>query len=122
MKVGVLKSLVKQRCPKCGNGRMFITSMFNLKQFHKMNEKCNSCGQDFLLEPGFYMGAMYISYGFQVAIVIASMVSVSIFNPELSFKFHLMIVGALILCLFTLIFRLSRSIWIHICIQNDKKT
>jgi len=32
-----------------------------------MNEKCAVCGSTFIPEPGFYFGALFISYGFTVA-------------------------------------------------------
>ena len=42
-----------------------------------MKEKCDSCGLKFQVEPGFFIGAMYISYAFIVGIIIATAVIVS---------------------------------------------
>ncbi len=120
MKENIVTSIIKQNCPKCRKGKLFSSSLFNLKSFHKMNDKCDNCGQDFNLEPGFYMGAMYISYAFQVAIVVGTLVGAAVFNPELSFQSHLIIVGTLVLSFFTSIFRLSRSVWIHICVRFEE--
>ncbi|MBL4710882.1 MAG: DUF983 domain-containing protein [Flavobacteriales bacterium] len=116
MKNSRVASIVKQNCPQCRIGKLFLSSAFNFRSFHKMNDKCDNCGQNFNPEPGFYMGAMYISYAFQVAIVVATLILGAVVSFELSFKSHLIIVGVLILSFFTIIFRLSRSIWIHICI------
>jgi hypothetical protein len=35
-----------------------------------MNETCPVCGVRLEPEPGFYQGAMYVSYGFTVALII----------------------------------------------------
>lgn len=37
-------------------------TLFSTK-FMKMNEKCFCCGQSFMPEPGYYFGAMFVSYG-----------------------------------------------------------
>lgn len=49
---------------------MFTHSAFNLAHFTDMPERCEVCAV--LLEPGpgFYWGAMFISYGFNVATVL----------------------------------------------------
>ena len=36
-----------------------------------MNESCTTCGTRLTPEPGFYYGALFISYGFTVAICVA---------------------------------------------------
>ncbi|MBS1542929.1 MAG: DUF983 domain-containing protein [Bacteroidetes bacterium] len=35
-----------------------------------MNDTCSNCGAGFYPEPGFYFGAMYITYAFNVALLI----------------------------------------------------
>jgi len=36
-----------------------------------MNATCSSCEASFEPEPGFYFGAMYVSYGFTIALFIS---------------------------------------------------
>ncbi len=39
-----------------------------------MPEKCNVCGQPFELEPGFYYGTGYVSYGLSIAYLVFTFV------------------------------------------------
>ncbi|WP_225986444.1 DUF983 domain-containing protein [Rufibacter sp. LB8] len=49
---------------------MFSHSALNLREFDKMPEACPVCGFRFEIELGFYWGAMYMSYGLSVIIVV----------------------------------------------------
>jgi uncharacterized protein (DUF983 family) len=51
-----LGALLKQRCPRCLRGRVFV-GLF------RMHEHCPVCGLRFEREPGYFTGAMYLSYG-----------------------------------------------------------
>ncbi len=64
------QGLVGQKCPHCRNANLFEYSGFNLMNFSTMHKSCTHCGQDFVIEPGFYTGAMYFSYAFNVAILL----------------------------------------------------
>lgn len=43
------------RCPSCWEGAVF-------RGFYSMNERCPSCGFEFVRENGYFLGAMVISY------------------------------------------------------------
>jgi hypothetical protein len=60
---------------------------FNLKT-QKMHEKCSHCGLIYQIEPSFFYGAMYVSYGLNVALVLSIYISYLIF--ETSLKQHLL--------------------------------
>jgi len=64
-------ALLSLRCPHCHEGRLFTHSAFNLAHFTDMPERCEVCAVPLEPEPGFYWGAMFISYGFNVATVLA---------------------------------------------------
>ena len=49
------KAMVLLRCPNCLRGRVFSGAV-------QMNEHCPFCGIRFAREPGYFLGAMYISY------------------------------------------------------------
>ena len=51
-----LGALVKQRCPRCLQGPVFAGL------FH-MHAQCPVCGLSFEREPGYFTGALYLSYG-----------------------------------------------------------
>ena len=48
---------------------MFANPPFHWKDFTLMLETCPHCGLRFHVEPGFFIGAMYISYVFIVGII-----------------------------------------------------
>lgn len=62
-----MNAVLKGKCPRCRKGDIFPHPPFNYLKFYKMHENCPECGQTFHPEPGFYFGAMYISYAFSVA-------------------------------------------------------
>lgn len=65
-----LVSILQQRCPRCHQGPLFTHSALNVARFTEMPEACPVCGQVYEPEPGFYWGAMYISFAFSTAIML----------------------------------------------------
>src|SRR5437016_12494611 len=51
-----LRAIIRQRCPVCLQGAMF-------RGRFEMSATCPVCGHRFEREPGFFQGAMYVSYG-----------------------------------------------------------
>lgn len=90
-----------------------------------MNSKCAHCGEDFGREPGYYFGAAYVSYGLTIALWVAVFVAFTTFDAIglMSFSFfddavlYLVIGVALLLILMPVIYRLSRSMWIHMFVK-----
>jgi uncharacterized protein (DUF983 family) len=65
-----LASILRQLCPRCREGGMFRYSIF--RGIPKMFERCPVCDLKFEREPGYFLGAMYISYGLGI-VTIASL-------------------------------------------------
>ncbi|MFZ4798470.1 MAG: DUF983 domain-containing protein [Bacteroidia bacterium] len=63
-------SILKAKCPQCQSGKMYKKSAFKLNGFTEMFDTCSVCGLTFEIEPGFFWGAMYISYGITTAMMI----------------------------------------------------
>jgi uncharacterized protein (DUF983 family) len=62
-------AILQQRCPRCRDGRIFKKSLFT--GFPAMHERCPVCGLKLEREAGYFLGAMYVSYGLAlIAIVI----------------------------------------------------
>jgi uncharacterized protein (DUF983 family) len=61
-------ALLKGKCPRCRRGNIFSNPATSLSRFNRMNETCPHCGVRLEPEPGFYQGAMYVSYGFTVLV------------------------------------------------------
>ncbi len=106
--------MIQNRCPRCGNGQVFHKSrLIFLKSTH-MNSQCPSCGLKFEKEPGFYWGAMYVSYGLAVieSIIIYAL-SLLAGLPSGDYRILGMIFLFLIL-LFPFNYRTSRLTWLYI--------
>jgi uncharacterized protein (DUF983 family) len=67
-KSSALASILQQRCPRCRSGRIFRYSIF--RGFPKMHETCPHCSLKFEREEGYFLGAMYISYGLGLVTIV----------------------------------------------------
>lgn len=56
-------AILKAKCPQCQSGKMFKKSALKLNSFTEMFDTCSVCGLKYEVEPGFFWGAMYVSYG-----------------------------------------------------------
>ena len=119
-KGSVVYSIVKGKCPQCHEGDFFISHPYDFKNMGKPHEYCKECGIRLLREPGFYFGAMYVSYGFGVAIFVAAVVlyylifgTIDVW-PILSIILFVSIVTA------PFNYALSKIIWINIFVRYDK--
>jgi uncharacterized protein (DUF983 family) len=66
-KLATVRDILHQRCPRCRAGSMFRYSIF--RGFPKMHDRCPVCDLKFDREPGYFLGAMYVSYGLGLVIV-----------------------------------------------------
>jgi|ERR1700730_87954 len=60
-------NIFHHRCPRCRVGGIFHHSIF--LGFPKMYERCSVCHLRYEREAGYFLGAMYISYGLALPIV-----------------------------------------------------
>lgn len=109
-----IAQIINNKCPKCGKGNVF-QSKNPFVNTSKTNTSCSNCQEKFEKEPGFFYGAMYITYMFNVALFIIFVVAYSFWFEALISGWWLMAIYVLITLLITPFYiRLSRSIWIHI--------
>jgi len=106
------KWVLNGTCPICGKGQIFETkgSLLHLKA-PKMHERCSECNYRFDKEPGYFFGAMYISYGMAIAELIAVFLIINWFIP-LGWLFAIMLTILILTMFFN--YRVSRILWIHI--------
>ncbi len=79
----------------------------------QMHENCPVCGLRFEVEPGFFFGAMYVSYAFSVALFTTIAIALSVLGDYPVWVYAVSIVVAVIL-LFPYMFRYSRVIFLHL--------
>jgi len=85
----------------------------------KMHDNCSHCNLKYQIEPSFFYGAMYVSYGLNVAISIAAFIIAFVFiGLSIKTSFISIIVANIIL--YPIVLRLSRNIYINIFVDYDK--
>lgn len=100
------------KCPRCRQGDMFKFPLGKVTKFTKMNQKCGHCGVTFEPEPGFYFGAMFVSYAFSVALFAVISVILYVFFQPSDWVYLLCITGSALL--FTpFSFRYSRILFLY---------
>lgn len=108
-----LSAFLQLKCPRCRRGDLFLYSAGNIRHFDEMPVQCPVCKLHFEPEVGFYWGAMYISYGFSVMLVV--LVGVGLFylanNPPI--WVYMTAITVLILVLTTVLFRYSRALMLY---------
>lgn len=122
---GLLGSVLKNKCPRCRKGNLFITdNPYNLKSTMKMPEQCPVCGQRYELQTGFYFGTGFVSYGLSVALLgavfIAWALTLGLSYKDNSIVFCLIVAITLTILVQPVMQRLSRSIWIAFFVRYDK--
>ncbi|AYN02791.1 MULTISPECIES: DUF983 domain-containing protein [unclassified Flavobacterium] len=114
-----LNSILKGTCPKCQNESMYEDkNPFHLSKVLKMNESCSHCGFVYQIEPSFFYGAMYVSYGLNVALGIAAfIISYVLFNSSIETSFIAIVITLVLL--FPFVLRWSRNIYINMFVSYD---
>jgi hypothetical protein len=96
---------------------MFVKPL-NLKQPLDMHKRCPVCDLNYEPEPGFYFGAMFISYAISAFILLPmGLVAVFKYGWNANQAMILMIgVGAIG---FFKVLRISRSAWLNVMVPYD---
>ncbi|MRX66995.1 Uncharacterized conserved protein, DUF983 family [Flavobacterium resistens] len=116
-----INSIFSGSCPRCQNESMYEDkNPLHLTKVLKMNENCSHCGLKYQIEPSFFYGAMYVSYGLNVAVGIAAfIVSFVFFGSTVEQSFIAIVVTLIVL--FPFVLRLSRNLYINMFISYDPK-
>ena len=116
-----LNSILTGTCPRCQNESMYLDkNPLHFSKLLKMNEKCSHCGLKYQIEPSFFYGAMYVSYGLNVALSIATfIVSYLILDSSIKTSFIAIVVANILL--FPFVLRWSRNIYINMFVSFDNK-
>lgn len=105
-------AILQGKCPRCRTGQIFAHPSTSLTKFNKMNERCPHCEVRLEPEPGFYQGAMYVGYGFTVAV----MVLIGVFLYALGVENEWTYIGTVIGVMLLLVpwnYRFSRIIYLY---------
>jgi uncharacterized protein (DUF983 family) len=119
-KGSTLYSILTGSCPKCHQESMYEDqNPYHIANVYKMHENCSHCGLHYQIEPSFFYGAMYVSYGLTVGIGIAAFI-ISKVIIGLSLLQSFIAIIASLFALMPVTARLARNIYINIFVHFDK--
>tara|TARA_B100001245_G_C22861637_1_gene414303 strand:- start:433 stop:810 length:378 start_codon:yes stop_codon:yes gene_type:complete len=111
---GPLLAALEGKCPRCRKGDMFQYPLYKISKFHKVHDNCPHCGMQYEIEPGFFYGAMYVSYALSVGIFLTTAFLVTMFLENPSIKTYILSVVIVALVLYPINFRYSRILFAHV--------
>ena len=107
-----MKLMLSGKCPRCGKGAVFKYPLRNIFHFAEMHDECPECHATYQPEPGFYFGAMFVSYAFTVVIMFIDWLILYILvHPSTTTFIYFFLVT--ILLAMPISFRYSRLVWLH---------
>jgi len=127
-KPNFLWSTITMRCPRCRRGEMFKNAKpykkLKLSYILDMYDTCPVCSQKFDLEPGFWYGTGYISYGlfilFSAVTFILWWIFIGISVDDNRVLFWLLINSVVIIILQPWFMRLSRVVYLNIFVKYNE--
>ena len=107
--------MFNHKCAECHEGDLFPTGAFSFNQPFEMHKRCPKCNANYYPEPGFYYGAMFLSYIFSAFIFLGVVILLHwvIGLTLLASFFWLMAVIGLF---FVWWFRFSRTFWLNLMV------
>ena len=111
-------SIFHLKCPRCHEGEMFETGSWSFVKPADMLQRCSQCDLNYFPEPGYYYGAMFISY---IWTGWFSILFVLLLHWALGWGYTATF-GTLIAFLavnYVYIFRISRLMWLNINVKYD---
>lgn len=104
---GRLHAIWNLLCPACGVGKVF-GGLF------AMNKRCPHCDRLFGRgEPGYFLGAMYFSYGLGVIFIAAFTGIIYAIRPQWRLWQMVAVAWVAFLPLVPFVYRYSRVLWLH---------
>lgn len=115
-----LYSILTGACPVCQKENMYKDpNPYHLSNLFRMHERCSRCGTKYKIEPSFFFGAMYVSYGLGCALAIGVFI-ISFFLLGLTLLAGFLSILGVLFLLYPWIVRVSRNIWINFFLHYDK--
>ena len=110
-----LYSILHFKCPRCHKGEFLESrNVYNLKKTGNLREKCDYCDLKYSREPGFYFGAMFVSYALGVALFVTLWVATVVLYPEYPPELLLGVIIVAVVILGPYLYALSKIIWANL--------
>ncbi len=114
-----LQSILKFKCPRCLHSNLFESKIYQLGKLGKMHDRCPHCNENFIPEPGFYFGAMYVSYALITGQFILLFAIIHLIGFDWGIWQFISLFLVILVILAPINFRLSRVIWLNIFVSYD---
>ncbi len=111
------RAMWNYKCPRCRQGDIF-SKPFDITKPLDMPDKCTYCGQLTEPEPGFYYGAMFISYVVS-SLLLLPVPLLLVFYYKWSFEAAMGLMIFITALLYFKFLRGSRSLWLHMIVKYD---
>jgi uncharacterized protein (DUF983 family) len=112
-KSNFILNVYKEKCPKCSTGAVFKQDI-SILHLPVMNDRCEKCNYRFEKEPGYFIGAMYISYGLAVLQGVFTFFLLHYSIPSISTFYETLSVIVVLIILGRKNYTLSRVLYMHI--------
>ncbi|MEY3050010.1 MAG: hypothetical protein RL365_2048 [Bacteroidota bacterium] len=106
-----LYSIATMTCPQCQESHMMVSNPYRFSTMGEVKDKCEVCGLDLKPEPGFYYGAMYVSYALGVAVFVTIWASCNWFFDNVGVWTQISLVLIALIGLGPYLYALSKVIW-----------
>ena len=122
-----LYSIIYNYCPRCQNAKFWPENNPYKNILVKNGGEigsCKNCNLKYEMEPGFWYGAMYVSYGISVFIAMLVWFIINTLNKYLDIFVQISIISLSLIILFPVVYFFSRLIWFNLFVsyaKNKKK-
>ena len=106
-----LYSILHLTCPFCHKGDFFISHPYDLKHAGDLHETCPLCHRKYEMEPGFYYGALFVSYALSIAFSLLAFGITWLIAPQLSIWGFMVVVVGLTALAAPYLYALSKILW-----------
>jgi uncharacterized protein (DUF983 family) len=100
------RAILGQRCPRCLDGNVYAGLL-------RMHECCPVCDHRFEREPGYFLGAMYISYPLSIVVIGLALWAITSNFPQMRLEWAVLMTVPLLIVSVPAIVRWSRILWMH---------
>ena len=116
----IVYSTATNTCPHCHKGKVFENNNpYSFKNGLTMKDSCTECHLKYEREPGFFYGALYVSYALMSGIFIVWFIADLLWFHMDAVKLMAIVVSSMII-LFSVVYRSARIVWLNFFFRYDK--